>query len=388
VLTALVRPLWAALILGAVTSCAAHLPEALELEPSEEPSAALEPLAREPYASEDPAEPPAQLECLPEGFVAHPPSAPSHAAEPSSGACRSIPKSTRRQLSEQLRADWYYAYDDERLEIRFGCDRLGEIEEITVQYGSGHGGTLDLARLRPSADGRDWELLLLRHSSGYYPDVGERGAGAWRGRISAAELERALETSRAALVLDAEEPVIEGANYGLTSSSGDFHAFLRLVDAHGRARTVGFSGYPSSEDQLAWRIPELAVGPIAGLIVAAQLELAQPDADSRTFFMQRFVESEAAGYHGEHGAWWVHERLLDMAGAHATLDLVPALGLRLCPVRDGDQLLAPVGSHAPPALAAMLALLGVDEPLSLDERERLSSEQATRWIAACEVSCP
>ena len=45
------------------------------------------------------------------------------------------------------------AQDGSRLDIEFGCDRLSEVVEITVESGSGHGLTLDLMRLRPSEDG-------------------------------------------------------------------------------------------------------------------------------------------------------------------------------------------------------------------------------------------
>lgn len=94
------RHCWAILILGALTSCASHQPEGLEIELVEEP-AALEPLRGEPYASEEPPEP--QAECLPPGFVARLPTVASY-AEPSGGTCRAIGKSTRRLLSKELRA--------------------------------------------------------------------------------------------------------------------------------------------------------------------------------------------------------------------------------------------------------------------------------------------
>jgi hypothetical protein len=103
--------------------------------------------------------------------------------------------------------------------------------------------------------------------------------------------------------------------------------------------------------------------------------------------MERFVDSDAADYYGEHGAWWVHERLVEMAGVHATLDLLPALGLRLCD-GVGGKAITPVGLFARGALTSMLALLGQDEPLILDERGALAVEQAARWIDACDVSCP
>jgi hypothetical protein len=360
------------LILGAATSCATHSPEVAD-------PVAVEPRVHSPQASEEPPEP--ALECLPEGFVARAPTIPTYAAEPSDGTCRAIAKSLRKQLSEQLRADWYYVYAKSRLDVDFGCDRLGDIEEITLQYGSGHGGTLDLARLRASADGPEWEVLLLRHSGGYYPEPGERGAGVHRGRVSADEVTRVLEGSRAALMLEAKELTEEKSISSASSSSGDFHAFVRLVDDHDQARAVGFSGYPGSDEQLAWRIPSLAVWPLAELIDAAQLQPATPDADSQTFFMERFAETEAADYYGELGSWWVHERLLEMAGLQATLDLLPTLALRLCPSPDGPNRVPGA------ALASMLALLGRDEALLLDERERLNSDQAARWIAACEVSC-
>jgi hypothetical protein len=373
------------MILGAVTSCAAHQPESLGLGSIEEPSAALEPLIHEPYASEASVEAEAPPECLPEGFVPRPPAIPTHAGEPSSGACRAIAKSTRAGLSEELRADWYYEYDNSRLVVDFGCDRLEDIVEITLQYGGGHGGTLDLVRLRPSESGHEWEVLLLRHSAGYYADRGAREGGVHRGRVSADELEHVLEQSRAAFLLAAEEVTAEDVGARASVSSGDFHAFVRLVDDRGYSRAIGFSGYPSSgEGQLGWHVAGLAVWPLANLVESAQLDATSPDDDSRTFFMERFAETEAADYYGEFGAWWVHERLLQMAGVHATVDLVPALGLRLCPAFVDD-----IAGRAPGgALASMFALLGHDAAIEVDESEILAREQAELWMTACAITCP
>jgi hypothetical protein len=374
-----VRRIAVVLILGAVTSCATHSPEPLGLEPTDEPSAALEPMVHEPFADDAPLEP---LECLPAGFVPRPPAVPTHAAEPSSGECRSIAKSLRRQLGDDLRAKWFYAQDGNRLDVDFGCERLGDIQEITLQYGGGHGGTLDLLRLR-AVDEREWDVLLLRHSGGYYPEPDERGAGVWRGRVSADELAPVLARTRAALVLEAEEHIDPNQSSGGGMSSADFHAFVRLLDDQGHARDVGYTGYPSSGEQLDWQIPSLAVWPWAELIDNVQLDPAVPDADSQTFFMERFAETESANYLD----WWVHERLLEMAGMHATLDLLPALGLQLCHWPDGTKTLA-YGRDVVEALAAMLALLGRDEPVVVDEQGVIDPEQAIRWIAACDISCP
>lgn len=280
-----------------------------------------------------------------------------------------------------------FTYEDGRLDVDFGCDRLGAIEEITLQHGDGHGGTLNLVRLRRGADGLDWELLMLRYAAQWRrsgPD--DLAAGVWRGRVSAAEVERALEISRAALVLEAEEHAPDERNMGITSSSGDFHAFLRLVDERGHARTVRFAGYPSSVAQLEWRIAALAVWPLLELVMGAKVELVQPDADSRAFFVERFVEAEAID-DMKAGAWWVQGRLIAMAGVHGTLDLVPTLGMRLCPVWEDGELLSPVGSYAGEALASVFGLLGRDEAVAVDERERLIAEQALYWIAACDISC-
>lgn len=377
-----VRPLAVIVLVGAMTGCASPMPESVELEPIDAPHVTVEAELGDPDSQA--LTEPAPLECLPRGFAAQLPALPSY-PEPTSARCRPIRAFVRAQLRDDLRDDWFYAQQSSTLDIDFGCDRLGEIEEITVQMGGGHGGTLDLARLQPVEGGGEWEVLLLRHAANrYVPD--DRPAGAYRGRVDASAVSRALDRSRAALVVEVEEKLDPSQTRGLTSSSGDFHAFLRLVDGRGNARAVGFSGYPDSEAQLDWRVPSLASWSLLELVETAQLDPVELDGDSQRLFAERFVESEAAGYHGEF-SWWVHERFIELAGVHGTLDLVPGLARRLCPTIDPEAS-APVGPMATASLRAIFELLGHGEPIVLDDDERLEPELAARWIAACEVSCP
>jgi hypothetical protein len=380
---ALVRRLGVVLILGAATSCAAYLPEALELESVDDSPAQLEPDVRAAYVAseveltEDDADPP--LACLPEGFVPRVPAVPRY-PEPSGETCRPIVRSTRARVVEDVRAEWMHAQDDSRLDIEFGCDRLSEVVEITVGSGSGHGLSLDLVRLRPRDDGLEWDVLLLRHSASVYM-AEDRGAGVYRGRVSADAVADALALSRAAMLLEVEERVDDSRTSGLTSSSGDFHAFVRLVDDRGEARVSSFTGYPGSTNQPAWLIGALAVSPLDHLVEAATLEPASPDADSRRFFMERYFETKAET--SVHGYTWPLYRIVEMAGANATLDLIPSLAPLLCEIEHRGT--PRVDRFGAPALISILALLGHDEPVI--PGEPLDRHQAARWRAACHVTC-
>lgn len=388
--SALVRRVLELLFVGAAVGCATHGPESLSFEIVDRQPDTLESLNHQPHTdhTEADVDDDAPLECLPEGssrpgdragnFVARPPAIPSYAPEPSTGKCWSAPKSVRTGVAIDVRSK--YMDKETRIDFDFGCDRLGEIEEVIVQSGAGHGGTLDLMRLRAAADG-DWDVLLLRASAGYYSDYDELPAGTYRGRLSAKQVRTALDTARTAMLIHAAEvaPDDDGGSF----SSADLHAFVRLIDARGRARSVAFTGYISSDDQLGWIVPSMAAWQFDEFIDEDLLALAAPDDDSRTFFMERFAEAEARDYYGEFGGWWVHRRLLMMAGTQASLDLLPSLGLRLCPGHDVDH-----ERSADEALIAMFALLGRSEEPEFDKDLRLDAGQAARWIEACGIACP
>jgi hypothetical protein len=373
----------AALVL--VLGCAAHSTDSTELE-AEAPASPVVEAERAPEASPELVED--GPDCLPAGFTPQPPTAPSRVAPPATGACWSLPKATARELRAEIDERWMKS-EGMTLNIDFGCDRLGknaDIEVITWQSGSGHGGTLDLARLTRVEGEAAWDLVLLRHSGGYYGGADVRGAGVWRGRVPDAQVDAALERARGVLAAEVEE-VRPPGTHGFSSSSGDFHAFLRLQTAAGHGREAAFTGYPSSSKNQRWVLPALASAAFYELIDDAALTLAEPDADSRALFMERFAEAEARGYYGGFAGWWVHERLVEMAGLQASADLIPRLAERLCLANDGSTKQRTRAA----ALQAIVSLNGGD-PGTVGEEEdgyvTVSDEEVATWIAACELECP
>ncbi|KIG18498.1 hypothetical protein DB30_00183 [Enhygromyxa salina] len=310
--------------------------------------------------------------------------APKLAGQPQTGACWKLPKSIQTKLRKDVRDAWSFAHDPHKLDIDFGCDRLGavsDIHEITLQWGSGHGGTLNLARLRRTDDASGWDLLVLRNSS-YYGRPEDMGT--FRGQVAATDLDDALTYARAALTVEANEPPKSGSG-SYSMSSGDMHTFVRLTDTRGRSRGMAWSGYMGSEDQEVWIPASLAEAALTAVVNAAALSRVDPDTDSQRFFAERFAEGLSQNYYGEFAAWWVHARLVQMAGVHGTNSLIPALGARLCPIVDEH---AHGGHPRADALLAIFALIGQDPPQLPEDDEARTNEWITAWASACGVPCP
>ena len=378
------RAAFAPVLLASVLACASHLSEEpLADEPGDpEPTYefSAEPDAEAPAPEPEP-EPEPESACLDLDFApgAKSLAVPTYAAEPSSGACHRASKSIETEVRKDIRGLWSFQWQPHKLDVTFACDRLGPsagVRELTLQAGSGHGQTLDLARLRRDEDGGDWDVLVLRRS-GYRPDS---RAPTYRGTIADADLRDALDYARAALRAEAVEPPRDGSgSYGF--SSADFHAYVRLADARGRSRETAWVGYMSDDAQARWITASLASDSLWAVVDEAPLTETPPDADSREFFAQRFAEAQARDFYDAQYGWWVHARLVAMVADLGTLDFVPLLGARVC---DADQRELDWTAHE--GFVSLHALAGVEAPPLPDDTNaalRFIADWARRCVATC-----
>lgn len=373
-----------------VLACAGHAPDPLELEDPLDQELVHEPgpqLAEaQPELVPDPTVVPAP-ECLPDDFVPREFDV-ARRLEPRRGECWKVPKSMRKTVSAGIREEWSFEHEGSKLRIGTGCDRLGAtadaIQEVIVHGGVGHGGSMDLTRLTRRRDG-DWDVMVLGVAQNEFVSVPPMPQGeVLRGRLEGKRVRRAIDLARTAMALEPREvkpdPEPFGGSYGF--SSADFHALVRVIDDRGRSREITFTGYMSSGGQETWTRALAAEMAFAELIDTDELEPTDVDANSRQFFMERFMDARANDFYGEYG-WWVRERLVGMAGVHGAVDLVPTLAEHLC-VGGPD---ASDGRTRADALESIIELVGAHETLRRDEKGWIRDEVALRWADACGTSC-
>jgi hypothetical protein len=296
------------------------------------------------------------------------------------GACAEPGRALARKLRAAVAEQWELELRDGRLVVDFACDRLADpIREIVLEGGAGHGGTLDLVRLRFISAREGWDVLQLRFSPGYFPDSGDEFAAVRRGKLSAASVRPALAHTRAAMHLRAREQAPDPEDrQGGSMSSADVHVRIELVDARGAGQSLAYTGYLGSEGQAVSIAAMEAERPWLDLLDQAALEPTTPDADSRAFFEGRFVAAHARSFHDEF-AWWVRERLVGMAGVHGSLALVPLLATQLR-LPDDDASNARTRADA---LESIWRLLGHPVQVPRDEHGGIDEALALAWADAC-----
>lgn len=215
------------------------------------------------------------------------------------------------------------------VEVSFGCDPLvSDLEEIVVESGYGHGGNLELWRLTRNKEDTDYNALGLG-LVGYFRSSAEGGSPVrlFRGRISERALTPALSLARPALTLNVRElepPPLPNGLWGrsFSTSSGNFHHFLRMTDGQHRL-TRHYTGYPNSGGQPRYLGVQAAMAALHPLLEKVALDTKPITADERDFFVRSFLAA-ARRFEDEY-AWWVRERYVTLAEHLGTPELVPAL---------------------------------------------------------------
>ena len=280
------------------------------------------------------------------------------------------------------------------LDVSFGCDPVtSELEEITVETGYGHGGSLSVWRLVRD-DAGDFDVLGIAHDSHYFrppPDAAGTVSVA-RGKLAARLLERALETARPALVATVRElePPPVPNSIGLHSmffSSGNFHHFVRLRDGVDHELSRAYTGYPGSDDQRRYIGLQLAVEKLDPLLDEIAFAREVPDEKLRAWFSAHAVEAFERTDPSD--GWWVRERLVNLAGKAGDRRVVPLVvtqlerGLSEVQKAPDDRKADLAERYLVDPLAALAGVTGWDARKTPDGAELSLSAAARQAVSEC-----
>jgi hypothetical protein len=269
-------------------------------------------------------------------------------APPKDNDCAPFESRALAGVESELRRRFKPSSPQNKVVVDFGCNTVddGEIRELVLERGSGHGGTLELTRLVRAGD----RFLVRRiHWSEYY----NRGMTLESSAVPAAALEPHFRRMGVALLAKLHEvPVyVEGTGLGLsgTSSSNDYHSGLTLIDDAGHELERHFSGYASDDPE---ELPmELATRALHAALAKAKFEASAATDTDRVFFAQRFLRMEKE----REPFWWVEERFLGMATLLGSRPLVPSI-LGVAKKAGSDAVGERRKKEAIDALGAILAL--------------------------------
>ncbi|HEU4409733.1 MAG TPA: hypothetical protein VFS43_31050 [Polyangiaceae bacterium] len=365
--------------LGALGACAtpagpgaASAPPALSIAP---PAGSL--VAATPAAGRAAAQGARASRCVLPPPAAVPPESPASVA----GRCRPPSAEAKAPVRARLLRAFEREHDGSRVDVWFGCDRLGpEVDEIVFERGSGHGGSLELWRLRRAREGRPRYELLGLGAQAYHVRPGEPAAQAFRGEVDAGRVEAALPSVRAALValpreIEAPPPpgyLIRGMRY--VTSSNDVHVSVELRDAAGARLERSFTGYGGSSGQEEHLPMSIAGEALSAIVDGAGAEAASVDEEARAFFAGRLRRAAASEPY-----WWVGERLALLAASFGSAAaLGPLLSMARAPAGD-----ASVERSRGLALDALAALSGWDARRGEGGVRRPDGQAAEAYAEAC-----
>lgn len=287
-------------------------------------------------------------------------------------ACHQPPKSLEKPLVAAITKDFHATQDGGKARVVFPCDGLGkQIDEIILETGSGHGGSLSLFRARRNGASYDVRGIAYRGASMMSKAANppfERVAGSVTLDL---ERLRAATTAEITEVFPPRKPD-EFPGMSGTMSSRDFHIVIRLVDSDGRSVERSFTGYESSSDQskfLGLSVAQQALSPITSLASTK----AAIDADDRALFTDRF--NAAVPHFDEPFRWWVMERYVDLARFLGTPKVIAGLLTRMTVPKPGDRSRTDARRDALEALANITGW---------DARKGVTEEEAAKqYLARC-----
>ncbi len=285
-----------------------------------------------------------------------------------------------RRWAQKL-AKSYQRVANGRVDVSFQCDPLtADLSEIVVESGYGHGGSLQIWRLtRQSESTPSFDVIGVAHPTYYAQDKDSTLPLIARGEIASRDLEKALASVRVLLTASIREvePPPKPGTIGLHSmffSSGDFHHHFRLRDDGQHELAGGFTGYPNSQAQRAYVAIQQAMKELDPWLDRLSFQRAQPDSQLRKWFSAYFTSAWPRVQSGD--AWWVRERMLNLAGQLGDASVIPIvageLGRQLRRVREApaDKRVELAGRHLAEPLAALKALTGWDPREADDGSER------------------
>jgi hypothetical protein len=263
----------------------------------------------------------------------------------------------------------------QKLIVDFGCDAAeGEVQDVFFEDGSGHGGSLRIARLHRASTRVAVRAIASSH---YYSP----GLTVFSGELPLPAFDAALEHARVAMLarphivpLRAPDGAVLLSSFSF--SSNDFHLRLSIVDDAGQVTDRGFTGYEGSESQPEIVPMRMATAAIADMLANASLVAVPITDDDRAFFTSRLLVTLASAPH-----WWVEERYVADAQKLATVDAVPALLRLLTPTEPRD---ASQARSRDAALEAIAGITGWDPRVDPETGAARSTDDA---VAAALAAC-
>jgi hypothetical protein len=223
-----------------------------------------------------------------------------------------------RRAEEQIRKRFVFYEKPSKLVVDFGCDvARAEPAEIVLEDGSGHGGSLRIARLVRT--GNVFTVRTLTSLHYFNPSLTVTDA-----TVPAPQIDAMIARARVQMLARPHLVLLTtpDGSLGMSGmfSSNDFHLRLSIVDDAGRTTDRFFTGYESSSSQEE-RLPmELATEPLVTLLNTLPTTASEVSDDDRTFFSER-LRLMAQG----NAEWWVKERFVADARELGTVDVIPAL---------------------------------------------------------------
>jgi hypothetical protein len=233
-------------------------------------------------------------------------------------SCGALDATEVKRAEEELRRRFVAYEKPSKLVVDFGCDVAhSEAAEIVVEDGSGHGGSLRIARLV-----RAGNVFTVRTLSSLH--YRKKGLSVTDATVPAAQVDAIIAQARVQMLARPHLVLLTSPRDALvltsSFSSNDFHLRLSIVDDAGRMTDRFFTGYPSSSSQEE-RLPlEIATEPLLALLSALPATASEVSDEDRTFFSAR-MRLMAQG----HAEWWVKERFAEDARELGTVDTIPAL---------------------------------------------------------------
>jgi hypothetical protein len=288
-------------------------------------------------------------------------------------ACHRAPSKLQGPLTKAITKGFQVTDTGGKPRVKFPCDGLGaQIEEIVVETGKGHGGTLGFYRARRNGASYDVRGIAFHGASMIHQPASppfERVTGT-----VALDLEQ-IRAAMAAVVTEVVPPRKPGEAQGMSASfsSHDFHILIRLQDSDGRVLERRYTGYESSDHQnefLGLMVAEQALAPITSLATTKTAV----DADDRALFAERF--NAAVPQFNDTFSWWVMERYVELARYLGTPKVIAGLLTRMTVKDPNDRSQVDARRDALEALATITGW---------DARKGGVSEEhaATAYLASC-----
>lgn len=234
------------------------------------------------------------------------PTAPQAVPNPATPADSTFPQVPGLVEAERRLTAALSEYDD--LDVSFGGDAVDVTPPVVIdiEWGNGHGGTLDLARLRVGPTSTDCEHLSWR---AYRNDPTERAGDARRATVATATFTALLDDVRAL----SRAKVTERSRDGGHGSSADFFVLVRVCGRDSAPdRTWEFCGYRGSLGEVKYAAPEAVVRAAQGVLKTIGWVPIPQDAYRQTHFPDAFARN--GKLYAEDFHWWVMERSVEALG--------------------------------------------------------------------------